>query len=377
MNCINYNHFIRHVNITNNLFLRSNLRGIFFYLCGSKPKNEAILNNLLIKKLGELFHNKHKQVSIVVHTNPDGDAIGSALGLRAILKNIGFTWIQVIAPNAYPSFLQWMPGNEEVIIATEQPHEAEHVIAQAEILFCLDFNGFSRAEQLQKNLSKSKALKIMIDHHPQPEDGFDLVFSDTKASSTAEMVYEVVAACGMEDFINLDAAQCLYAGIVTDTGSFSFSCNNPRTYEITAELVRKGVDGASLQRLIYNTYSLSRMRMLGYSLAERLTVYHEHHAACISLTKADLDHFNHKEGDTEGFVNYALSIKDVRFAALFIEKDDHTKVSLRSAGDLDVSLLARKYYEGGGHRNASGGKSMMDMENTLKHFERLLNKENL
>ena len=283
----------------------------------------------------------------------------------------------MVAPNAYPSFLHWMPGHEEVIIATEQPHEAEHVIAQAEILFCLDFNGFSRADQLQNNLSKSKAFKIMIDHHPQPEDGFDLVFSDTKASSTAEMVYKVVAACGMEDFINLDAAQCLYAGIVTDTGSFSFSCNNPRTYEITAELVRKGVDGAALQRLIYNTYSLDRMRLLGYSLAERLTVYHEHHSASISLSKADLERFSHRDGDTEGFVNYALSIKNIRLAALFIEKDDHTKVSLRSAGGLDVNLLARKYYNGGGHKNASGGKSMNDLESTLKHFESILKKENL
>ena len=335
------------------------------------------MNNLLIKKLGELLHNIHQQVSIIVHTHPDGDAIGSALGFQAILKNIGFTRIHVLAPNAYPSFLHWMPGHEEVIIATEQPHEAEHVISQADILFCLDFNGFSRAEQLENHLLNSKAVKIMIDHHPQPEDGFDLVFSDTTASSTAEMVYEVLAATGMEDFINLDAAQCLYAGIVTDTGSFSFSCNNPRTYEITAELVRKGVDGAALQRLIYNTYSLNRMRLLGYSLAESLTVYHEHHAASISLSKADLKRFNHRDGDTEGFVNYALSIKDIRLAALFIEKDDHTKVSLRSAGDLDVNVLARKYYKGGGHKNASGGKSMMDMESTLKQFESLLNKENI
>ncbi len=332
---------------------------------------------MLIKKLGELLHNKHQQVSIIVHTNPDGDAIGSALGLHAILKYIGFTRIHVVAPNAYPSFLQWMPGHEEVIIASEQAQEAEHAIYEADILYCLDFNGFSRAEQLENHLIKSSAFKIMIDHHPQPEDGFDLVFSDTKASSTAEMVYEVVAAAGMEDFINSDAAQCLYAGIVTDTGSFSFSCNNPRTYEITAELLRKGIDGAALQRLVYNTYSIDRMRLLGFSLAEKLTVYREQHAACISLSKADLERFNHREGDTEGFVNYALSIQDVRFAALFIEKDDHTKVSLRSAGDLDVNLLARKYYEGGGHKNASGGKSMLDMESTLKHFESLLNEENI
>ncbi len=335
------------------------------------------MNHLLIKKLGELLQNKDQQISIIVHTNPDGDAIGSALGLHAILKGIGFKDIPVIAPNAYPSFLQWMPGNEQVIIASEQPNIAEDAISVADVLFCLDFNGFSRAEQLEKHLIKSMAKKIMIDHHPQPEDGFDLVFSDTKTSSTAEMVYEVIAACGMEDMINYDAAQCLYAGIVTDTGSFSFSCNNPRTYEITAQLMRKGVDGAALQRLIYNTYSIDRMRLLGFSLAERLTVYPGHHAACISLSKADLERFNHREGDTEGFVNYALSIKHIRFAALFIEKDDHTKVSLRSAGHLDVNLLARKYYEGGGHKNASGGKSKLDLDRTIKHFESILEQENI
>lgn len=335
------------------------------------------MNNLLIKKLSGLLNNIHQQISIIVHTNPDGDAMGSALGLYAVLKNMGIDDIMVIAPNAYPSFLQWMPGNEQVIIASDNALEAEQAISGAEVLFCLDFNGFSRAEQLELHLKKSRAFKIMIDHHPQPEDGFDLVFSDTSASSTAEMVYEVITASGWENMINCEAAQCLYAGIVTDTGSFSFSCNNPRTYEITAQLMRKGIDGAALQRLIYNTYSLDRMRLLGFSLAERLKVYQQHRAACISLSKSDLERFNHCEGDTEGFVNYALSIKDIRFAALFIEKDDHTKVSLRSAGDFDVNVLARKYYQGGGHKNASGGKCDKDLKSTLKQFESLLKQENI
>ncbi len=332
---------------------------------------------MLIKKLGELLHNKHQHVSIIVHTNPDGDAIGSALGLQAILKNMGFTDIYVITPDAYPSFLHWMPGNEHVIVASEQAKLAEQVIAGAHILFCLDFNGFSRTKQLENHLKICRAVKIMIDHHPHPEHGFDIVFSDTKASSTAEMVYEVIAASGMDDMINAAAAQCLYTGIVTDTGSFSFSCNNPRTYEITAELIRKGIDAAELQRLIYNNYSLDRMRLLGFCLAERLTVFWEHHAACISLSKADLKRFNHREGDTEGFVNYALSINNIRFAALFTEQDDHTKVSLRSVGELDVNLLATKYYGGGGHKNASGGKSSLDLNNIIKDFESLLEQENI
>lgn len=319
-----------------------------------------------------MLSDRQQKISIIVHTNPDGDAIGSALGLYAILKSIGFTDLNVIAPNSYASFLHWMPNNNIVINASEKPELANGLINSAKIVFCLDFNGFRRVEQLQTSLEKTGAKKIMIDHHPQPEIGFDLVLSDTSASSTAEMVYEVAEKLGFRDHINLDAAQCLYAGIITDTGSFSFSCNNPRTYEITALLISKGVDGAELQRLIYNTNTLNRTRLLGYCLSEKLKVIDKHKAAHISLARTEMELYEHQDGDTEGFVNYALAIEGIEFAAFFFETDDHVKVSLRSVGDFDVNNFARKHYNGGGHKNASGGKCFLTLQDTINQFEKIV-----
>ncbi len=325
-----------------------------------------------ITKLQELLTDRRQNISIIVHTNPDGDAIGSALGWYAVLKNIGFTDVSVIAPNSYASFLHWMPNNNIVINASEKPDLASDLISNAKIVFCLDFNGFRRVEQLQASLESTCAIKIMIDHHPQPENGFDLVFSDTNASSTAEMVYEVAEKLGYGDYINLEAAQCLYAGIVTDTGSFSYSCNNPRTYEITAELISKGVDGAALQSLIYNTYTLNRIRLLGYCLSEKLKVIENRKAAYISLAMTEMELYEHQEGDTEGFVNYALAIEGIEFAAFFFEKKDHVKVSLRSTGDFDVNNFARMHYNGGGHKNASGGKCYLELYDTIVQFEKIV-----
>lgn len=339
--------------------------------------NEKALKTALISSLQELLTDRKRPICIVVHTNPDGDAIGSALGFFSVLNGLGYEHAKVVAPNAYASFLHWMPGNDQVIIASEEPAIASAAIANANLLFCLDFNGLSRAEQLESDLANSKAIKIMIDHHPQPEKGFDLVFSDTGVSSTAELVYEVITALGHEDAIDLDAAQCLYAGIVTDTGSFSFSCNNPRTYEITARLIGKGVDGAHIQRLIYNTYSAQRMRLLGFCLSEKLVVLEKHHTAYISLTKDEMQRFDHQEGDTEGIVNYALSIAGICMAALFVEKDDCIKISLRSTDPVDVNQFARAHYNGGGHKNAAGGKSFADMHNTLMKFEVLVSGESI
>lgn len=330
------------------------------------------LEKPLINRLQDLLEDKSQHIAIIVHTNPDGDAIGSALGLYDFFKVMEFQSVSVVSPNAYASFLQWMPNNEVVINATEHPQLASEAITEASLIFCLDFNGFSRVDQLEELLAGAKAYKILIDHHPQPEPGFDLVFSDTSVSSTAELIYEVIKAIGYEDLIRLPAAQCLYAGIVTDTGSFSFACNNPRTYEITAKLIQKGVDGALLHRLIYSTYSAQRMRLLGYCLSEKLIVLHEYRTAYISLTKQELKKFDHQEGDTEGIVNFALSIEGIQMAAMFIEKDDCIKLSLRSTADMDVNSFARAHYNGGGHKNAAGGKSFLDMHNTLVQFEVLI-----
>ncbi len=344
-----------------------------------KPPKNCLLENLGTDTLKKHLAKRTKTIAIVVHTNPDGDAIGSALGLYHYLLLLGFKQVAVIAPNAYASFLQWMPGNDQVLIAENDMDLAQEQIMGADILFCLDFNGFARAENLAPALETSKALKIIIDHHPQPEAGFDVVFHDTKASSTAELVYLFIELMGDKTFINRNIAECLYAGIVTDTGSFSYGANHPRTYEIVARLMALGVDGSHIHRLIYSTYSPDRMRLLGFCLSERLVVKEALHTAFISLSIEDMKRFNYQEGDTEGVVNYALAIKNIRLAALFMERDDHVKVSLRSTGSLDVNRLARQYFQGGGHMNAAGGKTHQSLQQSIEDFVAMLqeNKENL
>lgn len=326
----------------------------------------------LISSVKQLLGARDQPIVIVTHTNPDGDAVGSSLGLFHCLRNAGFSQLSVIVPNSYPSFLHWLPGNGEVIMASLQPERAGKLISEAKLIFCLDFNGLARTDQLEDPLRNAAGVRILVDHHPQPEPEFDLVFSFPSYSSTAEMVYKLLGGLELMPFFDHDAAVCLYVGIVTDTGSFSFSCNNSDTYRITAQLIEFGVDGEHVHRLIYNTYSADRMRLLGFCLSEKLVVIPEGETAYISLTRSDLERFNHQVGDTEGVVNYALSIENIFLAALFTENEDHIKVSFRSAGRVDVNLFAREHFNGGGHKNAAGGKSFDSMKKTLARFEQLV-----
>ncbi len=325
-----------------------------------------------LHKAKELLSHKSLPIVIVTHTNPDGDAVGSSLGLYEYLRLTGHSDIQVITPNSYPEFLKWMPNNDQVLIGVDHAAVARKKILQAGVLFCLDFNAPTRTELLEKPIRSSPAYKIMIDHHPQPEEVFDLLLSDVQASSTAELVYEFIAAIGGESILNREAAECLFAGIITDTGSFSYSNNHPRTYEIASRLVALGVNATQVNQAVYNTYSEHRLRLLGYCLSEKMKVFPENQAAYISLTAEELVRFKHTEGDTEGVVNYPLSIKDINLSAIFIERKNHIKISFRSAGELDVNLLAREHFQGGGHKNAAGGKYYDTMENTLLKFEDLL-----
>lgn len=335
------------------------------------------MEHKLIIRAKELLGSGNPRIVIVTHTNPDGDAVGSSLGLYACLHAAGFRRSAVIVPNAYPAFLHWLPHNDKVLNATEDPEKAEGLIMQADLVFCLDFNGLSRTDKLEPVLRKTGGLKLLIDHHPQPEDEFDLVISRTDVSSTAELVFEFIEKMGLAGFLGKDAADCLYTGIVTDTGSFSYACNNPETYLITARLIRLGVDGERIHRLVYHTYSADRMRLLGFCLSEKLVVMPAQETAYISLTKAEMERFNHRTGDTEGVVNYALSIGNISLAALFTENEDHIKVSFRSSGQVNVNQLARMHFNGGGHRNAAGGKSFEDMEKTLARFEDLVRSDGL
>lgn len=322
----------------------------------------------LIKKARKLFSDKCLSIVIVTHTNPDGDAIGSSLALYNCFLLAGYDNLSVIIPNADPEFLHWMANHDKLIVAEKEINLANGLINNADILVFLDFNTPGRAENLKDQLTESRAKKVMVDHHPDPWPGFDLCISNTGVSSTAELVYEFIVNLGLQEYIDLHVAECLYCGIVTDTGSFSYASNQPRTYEIMARIMELGVDGARLHRMIYSTYSETRLRLLGYCLSEKLVVLPNENTAYISLSRKELNRFNHQVGDTEGIVNYALSIQGIKLAALFTEQKDHIKISFRSTGSIDVNSFARNHFNGGGHTNASGGKSFDTMDNTLSAF---------
>lgn len=327
------------------------------------------MDKSVLNQIQQLLADKEIKIVIVSHVNPDGDAVGSSMGMYHFLNNDKYTNLSVISPGPFPEFLSWMPDTQRIIIASEQQSQALQAITDAELIFCLDFNDISRTEMLAETLSKTSVPKILIDHHPDPLNQFDVVFSQVSASSTAELIYEFIAALNKQELLDNNIAQCLYAGIVTDTGSFSYACNNPRTYYITAHLISLGIDGEKIHRQIYDTYSEDRMRLLGHCLSSNLKVMQPCRTAFIYLSQKDLKRFNHQEGDTEGVVNYALSMKGIQVAAIFIEKEDLVKISFRSEGDINVNILAREYFNGGGHKNASGGHSTESLENTIKAFE--------
>lgn len=330
-----------------------------------------------IQQIGEILKHTSRKVVIVSHVNPDGDAVGSVLGLYHFLSRLGFSSLTAILPSLFPSFLAWMPGASKVLIAGDdkQKDTIEKEILDAEIIFCLDFNDIERVDNLSSLLRKATGKKILIDHHPDPTDEFDLKLSDVSVSSTAELIYNIISFLKLGEHIDKNAAECLYTGIITDTGSLSYSCNNPGTYDTLAHFMKIGIDGEAIHRKVYDTYSEDRMRLLGYCLSKKLKVLKQQETAYISLSKEDLKNFNYKDGDTEGVVNYALSIKGILVAAIFIEKDDLVKISFRSEGNINVNILAREYFNGGGHKNASGGNSNKPLNDTLSEFERII--ENL
>lgn len=312
-----------------------------------------------------------KNILILTHHNPDGDAIGSSLALYNYLLIKGYN-SQIIVPNDFPAFLSWMPGQEKILVYTHHKEKADEFIDKADIIFCLDFNAIVRLEKLGEQVSKNKAVRIMIDHHPQPACDFDFAFSDINASSTSELIYDFIEGLGGGEIINKAIAECIYVGMMTDTGSFSYSCNSEHTYLIVAKLFKLGIDGQNIHRLVYDTYSEYRLRLLGYSLSEKFIVKAEYHTAYIYLTRAELLRFNYKIGDTEGLVNYALSIRGINLAVLFVEKEGAIRLSIRSKGDFSVNDFARKHFNGGGHRNAAGGDSYLSMDETIQFFESLL-----
>ncbi len=331
--------------------------------------NEVLLR--LVAQINELLSEK-KKIVITTHNNPDGDAIGSSLAMYHYLKLKGHE-VEVVVPNMFPQFLAWIPGSAEMLVYDRAAKKAKKVLVEAEIIFCLDFNAISRLGSVADIITRSPGKRILIDHHIEPEtESFDHCISTVDISSTAELVYNYIVASGDRDLINKEIAEALYAGIVTDTGSFSFSCNRKETYEVTADLVSKGIDVQKLHRLIYDTFSENRLRLLGYAIHKRMIVWEEYHTALIYLTRGDLKRFNFQVGDTEGIVNYPLSMEKINLSILLTEKDKMIRMSFRSKGKFSVNDLVRKYFNGGGHMNAAGGKMFTTVGKTIDEVKKIL-----
>lgn len=315
-----------------------------------------------------------KNIVIVTHWSPDGDAIGSSLGLYNYLIQKKHK-VTVITPNDYPSFLFWMKGNDKVIDFSKKTILAKKAVSKADIVFCLDFNAISRIEGLGEEIAKSKAKKCIIDHHPQPEDFADYMLHTIKTSSTCELIYDFIELMGDKKLINKDVANCLYAGVMTDTGSFRFSSTSPKTHRIIADLIEMGAENSEIHNLIYDNNTEDKLRLLGFAFSEKLNVFKEHGTAFFSLSHDELNKFNYKKGDTEGLVNYALSIEGIYFAAFIVERDGKVKLSFRSKGKFNVNEFARKHFNGGGHANAAGGFSDLSLDETIMRFVSLLPKK--
>lgn len=324
-----------------------------------------------ILELKELL-NTPKSIVIVPHKNPDGDAMGSALGLFHYLKSYNHD-VTVIAPNDYPDFLKWLPGDDLVLKFETQSEDSEKLIKEADLLFTLDFNAFHRAGDMATALEAFDATKIMIDHHQQPDDYAKYMYSDVSMSSTCEMVFNFIEMLNDTDKIDATIATCLYVGIMTDTGSFRFPSTTNRTHEVIGHLIAKGANNSEIHNNVFDTNSYSRLQLLGRAL-QNLKVIPEMRTAYITLSQAELDEFNFKKGDTEGFVNYGLSLKGIIFAAIFIEnhQEDIIKISLRSKGSFSVNEFSRAHFNGGGHTNAAGGRSETDMKSTIDKFISIL-----
>jgi phosphoesterase RecJ-like protein len=330
------------------------------------------MNEDEIKEIKDLLSSP-KNIVIVPHRNPDGDAIGASLAVYQYLKNKGHN-ATVVSPNDYPEFLHWLPNSKDVFKYDMQNRQSQNAIDEASILFLLDFNTLSRVgDDMQKKLETFSGTVFMIDHHQQPDDFATYLYSDISICSTCQMVYQFMEK--LEDLKLMDStiATCLYTGIMTDTGSFRFPSTTSTTHRIIADLIDNGANNAKIYNNVYDTNSYGRLQLLGKALSN-LVVIDKLKTAYISLSQSELDAFNYQKGDTEGVVNYALSLKGIIFAAIFIEDTDQKiiKISFRSKGKFSVNKFARAHFDGGGHDNAAGGRSHVSLDTTISNFLRIL-----
>ncbi|WP_341226385.1 bifunctional oligoribonuclease/PAP phosphatase NrnA [uncultured Arcticibacterium sp.] len=316
---------------------------------------------------------KPKNIVLTAHQNPDGDAFGSSLGLWAFLKQLNHN-VTVVSPTDHADYIAWMPGVSEVLDFQNEKLQprAKEIIEKADIIFCLDFSSLGRVGDMEESLRTSSALKVLIDHHQAPETFADYVFWNEKAAATCELIYLMIEELGLLKYINKDVATCLYTGILTDTGSFKFDSTSITVHRIAGELIDKGINPNAINRRLFDQNSIDRLRFLGYALKEKLNFLEEYRVSYFYFSKEELVAYNSKKGDTEGLVNYGLSISGAVMSAIFIERDDMIKISFRSVDDFSVSEFSRNHFSGGGHKNAAGGKSDDSLEDTVKKFLELL-----
>ena len=329
------------------------------------------LSHKQIESLKEMLAQPRLRIVILSHTNPDGDAVGSSRAWAEVLRARGHE-VTCVVPNKYPYFLDWMPGIEEVVVfKTDTEGRAVKAIAEADVLFCLDFNAVSRLEILSETIQgNTTARRVLIDHHLQPDEGFDIVFSHPESSSTCFLVYCLVEAMYGTGAITRRMGELLYVGMMTDTGNFAFSHLTPELFRAVAVLLEKGISIPEIHNSVYNAYTEGRARLFGYAINRKMALIEDGTVAYMSLLESEMRRFQFQQGDSEGFVNYALTIKKVKMSAMFLAHRKFIRISLRSRGDVDVNLFARKYFNGGGHKNAAGGKSFLSMEETIDHYIR-------
>jgi phosphoesterase RecJ-like protein len=320
-----------------------------------------------------------RKVVITMHQKPDGDAMGSTLGLYHFLNKLGHV-CTVISPTNWAAFLNWMPGCDSVLDYESQAAKADAIIDEASWIFCLDFNVLSRTKRMEQKLESAKGERILIDHHQEPQTAmFAYGISNTQKSSTAEMVFDLIAESGNIDKIDAIIGECLYAGVMTDTGSFRFPSTTASVHKMVYELKMRGLEHSHVHEELFDNFLESRYRFIGHVLLNRMQVFYEYNAALIIIPQADLIKYNVKTGDTEGLVNYALGIQGIKLAAVIIDRGEERKSSFRSKGAFDVNSFARKYFNGGGHFNAAGGFNKEPLDEVEAKFKAALkeNKEQL
>lgn len=315
---------------------------------------------------------KPQQIVVTTHHKPDGDALGSSLAMYHWLKAKGHA-VNVVVPSDFPTFLDWMPGRQDVIIYPQHKTESDALIASADIIFCLDFNGLARIHAMAESVRNAGGLKVMIDHHLDPDGFDDFRHWDSNAAATAQLVYDfIVNPMAEPNAITADIATCLYTGIMTDTGSFRFQSTTAEIHLIIADLITRGARNWEIHEHVYNSSTENRLKFLGFCLLNRLEVLPEYRTALFSISREDLSQFHITTGDTEGLVNYALSISGMKLAALIIDRTEQVKLSLRSIGDFPCNEVCKEHFNGGGHRNAAGGNSNEPLPDVVKKFKALL-----